>query len=270
MQYEKLLDGNQIPVLGLGTWRMGGSMDPEYDQDDFFVQQIKRSIDMGYTHIDTAEAYGGNHTEELVGQAIQDTPRENLFITTKVWRTNLHYNDVHRALEGSLKRLQTDYVDLYLIHWPNPDIPLSETFRALNELQANGKVRYLGVSNFDVPLLKEAMSLANTPIVNNQVKYNLNHREPEQNGVLEFCRQQGITLTAWSPLKDDVLSHSTVKAVAAEAGGSVGQVALHWLMRQPAVITIPKASSTAHLQDNLAAVDLTLSDEAIARLNAIA
>lgn len=269
MQTKTLFDGTPIPAIGLGTWDIGGGQTPDYSQDQDLVARLKETIAMGYTHIDTAEMYGGGHTEELVGQAIRDFERDSLFITTKVWRTNLRHKDVHKALDRSLKRLGIEAVDLYLIHWPNQSIPLAETFRAMNELVASGKVKRLGVSNFDVEMMKEAIDLADTPIMANQVRYNLRSRGPEQNGVLEFCQQHSIILTAYSPLKDGALSHSTVTSIAGQLGVSAGQVALSWLLQKPNVITIPKSVTPAHLQDNLAAPLVELSPEMVAQLNEI-
>jgi len=267
MQYETLLDGTQIPILGLGTWQIGGGMTPDRSQDAAMVELLKKIIRMGYTHLDTAEAYGGTHTEELVGQAIRDFAREDLFITTKVRQTNLRYGDVQKALAGSLQRMGLDYVDLYLIHWPNEAIPLKETFRALNEIVAEGKVKRLGVSNFNLKLLKESIELAETPLAANQVRYNLLSREYEENGVLEFCQEQGIVLTAYSPLKDGVLNHPTVIGIAQELGVTAGQVALNWLTRQPKVITIPKSTNEKHLAENLTALEIELSSEMVEKLN---
>jgi len=270
MQYKPLLDGSQIPVLGLGTWQIGGGMTADYTRDAELVERLRRIIRLGYTHLDTAEMYGDGHTEELVGRAMRDFPRDSLFITTKVWQSNLRYKDVHQALRGSLKRLGLEAVDLYLIHWPNPAVPLAETFRALNELAADGKVKRLGVSNFDLKLLQRAIDLAKTPIMTNQARYNLLSREPVRNGVLDFCQRHGIILTAYSPLKDGVLSHPTVTTVARQLGVTPGQVALNWLAGQPGVITIPKSLNEAHLRENLAALSIELTPEMVAQLNQIA
>jgi diketogulonate reductase-like aldo/keto reductase len=259
MQSETLVDGSSIPVLGLGTWQMGGASTADYSQDKETIATLEQLIGMGYTHLDTAEVYGATHSEDLVGAAAASYPRDTLFITTKVSPQNLGYDSVHRALEGSLKRLAMDYVDLYLIHWPNPDIPLNETFRALNELVADGRIRYLGVSNFNVPLLREAMDLAATPIVTNQVLYNLLRREPLENGLLDFCRQHDILLTAYSPLKHGVLDNSTVQQIAREHDATPAQVAIAWLVQQPKVITIPKTSSVARGIENLDALKLNLN-----------
>lgn len=267
MQFEKLPDGTQIPVLGLGTWQMGGGSSADYSRDDEMVGIIEQAVDMGYTHIDTAEAYGKNHCEELVGRAIKAFDRENLFITTKVSPDHITYDGVHNAIQGSLKRLDTDYVDLYLIHWPSNDIPQRETFRAMNELVADGRVRRVGVSNYSVAQMQEAIDLCNTPIATNQVRYNLLDRTPVDNGVLEFCREHGIPLTAYSPVKGGVLGHATVKEIAADHGVSTAQIALRWLIQQPGVITIPMSQDLDHLRDNMVALDIELSSEEMARLN---
>lgn len=267
MNYATTASGDSIPVLGLGTWGIGGESNPDYTKDAHLVDLLRQIIAMGYQHIDTAEMYAQGHTEELIGRAIQGLDRSKLFITTKVWRTNLQYDAVHRAFESSLERLQTDYVDLYLIHWPDANTPLSETFRALNELQADGRVRNIGVSNFDVPLLQEAMHLCDTPIVANQVRYNLLHREYARNGTLTFCQENGILLTAYSPLKDGVLSHPVVSQLADKHNATVGQIALAWLTQQPQVITIPKSTNLRHLQENLGSLSLALDESDIDLLN---
>jgi diketogulonate reductase-like aldo/keto reductase len=270
MHSVQLLDGSAIPVLGLGTWTYGGGTSTDYSRDQESIAMLRRLIELGYTHLDTAESYGKNHCEELVGQAIQAFDRDDLFITTKVAPEHLRERDVLKALEGSLGRLGLDYVDLYLIHWPNNSIPLEETFRGLNALLADGRVRRVGVSNFSVAQLQRAMTLCSGPVVTNQVRYNLLHREPERNGLLAFCQREGVVLTAYSPLKDDVLRHPTVTAVARKHRVTPAQVAIQWLVRQPLVITIPKSSDLVHSQENLAALDVRLDDEDVAQLNTIA
>ena len=269
MQYKQLPDGTQIPVLGLGTWDIGGRDTPDRTRDDELTELLQRIIRMGYTHLDTAEYYGGTHTEELVGRAIQAFARDDVFITTKVSPEHLGYADVHKSLDASLRRLQTDYVDLYLIHWPSQTIPLAETFPALNEAVADGRVRRVGVSNFDVALMEESMRLCQTPIATNQVRYNLLDRKPVQNGVLDFCQRHNILLTAYSPLKGGVLSNSTVAAIAQKHGVPPGQVAIQWLIQQPGVITIPKSTNVNHLQDNLDALKLGLDEKDLGQLDMI-
>src|SRR5690606_27203341 len=216
-----------------------------------------------------AESYGKNHCEEVVGQAIKAYRRDDIFITTKVAPEHLHADDVIKAAEGSLRRLGVDAIDLYLIHWPNKDIPLDDTFRGLNKLLSDGRVKRVGVSNFSVEQMQEAVRLCDGPIVTNQVLYNLLRRDPEQNGVLEFCQREGIVLTAYSPLKHDVLQHPVVKRIAAAHNVPASQIAIQWLVRQPSVVTIPKTSDLQHAQDNLDALNVKLSDAEVAELNGV-
>jgi diketogulonate reductase-like aldo/keto reductase len=212
--------------------------------------------------------YGDGHTEELVGRAIKDFSREKLFITTKVWSTHLRYRDVLNAFHRSLERLDTDYVDLYLIHWPNDRIPLKETFRAFNELVQSGKTRYVGVSNFDIDQLVQAQRFSNPPIATNQVEYNVLNRGPERNGVLDYCLDHNILLTAYEPLgKGRILQHSGVQQIALKYRISVAQVALHWLIQKQKVITIPMSSNVVHLRENLKADEITLAEEDVTTLD---
>jgi diketogulonate reductase-like aldo/keto reductase len=270
MLHEILLDGTQLPVLGLGTWSYGGGSTPDYSRDEESISTMRQIIGMGYTHIDTAESYGKNHCEEIVGQAIKAFRREDIFITTKVAPEHLHADNVLKAAEGSLRRLDVGSIDLYLIHWPNVNIPLTDTFRGLNALLDDGRIKRVGLSNFSVAQMQEAMRLCNGPIITNQVKYNLLHRDPEKNGVLAFCQKEGIVLTAYSPLKSDVMEHPVVKRIAAAHNVPAAQIAIQWLVRQPAVITIPKTSDTKHAQENLDALDIELSDAEVAELDAMA
>jgi diketogulonate reductase-like aldo/keto reductase len=256
-----LHNGDRFPILGLGTWRVGGGMSPDRSRDAETIQTLRSAIELGYTHLDTAEMYGGGHTEELIAKAIKDFPRQNLFLTTKVSPSNLRYQDVLNALDASLRRLGTDYVDLYLIHWPNERIPLEETFRALNLLVQQGRVRHLGVSNFDLAQMRRAQALAQTPLATNQVPYSLSSRRYAQNGVLDHCQASGISLTAYSPIKGGVLRRQDVQRIAARHKATTAQVALQWLLRQPGVITIPMSLNIQHLQENLAALDLELTAE---------
>lgn len=267
MESLVLNDGGRLPVLGLGTWEMGGGRSSDYSRDNEMIALIRDAIEMGYTHIDTAEMYGVGHCEELVGRAMQNFAREDIFLTTKVLPDNLRHDDLLRALDGSLERLQTDYADLYLIHWPNPDVSLEESFKALNRVAADGKVKRVGVSNFDVPLLRRAQELCATPVVTNQVRYNLHTRSPERNGLLGYCQENGIVLTAYSPLKDGVMQNETVQAVARKHNTTGAQVALRWLTRQPQVVTIPMSTDRAHMQQNLDALTLALDEEDVQRLN---
>jgi diketogulonate reductase-like aldo/keto reductase len=268
MQFEKLHNGEKIPVLGLGTWAVGGRFSPDRSRDAEVVASIRTAIELGYTHIDTAEMYAGGHTEQLVGRAVKDFKRDDVFVATKVSPSNLRCTDVQAALAGSLERLDMDYVDLYLIHWPSKRIPLEETFKALNEAVARGQVRHLGVSNFDLDELQQAQALADTPIITNQVPFSLSKREYVKNGVLAYCQGNDILLTAYSPIKGDVLKNPTLRRIAEEHEATPAQVALNWLIRQKNVITIPKSTNEQHLRDNLGALDIRLSQDELEQLDA--
>jgi diketogulonate reductase-like aldo/keto reductase len=245
-------------------------MVPDYSKDETAREIIRIAIELGYTHIDTAEMYGGGHTEELVGQVIRDFRRQDLFIVSKVWHVTMRYQDTLQALEGSLKRLGTDYLDLYLIHRPNKDVPLGETFRALNELVKQGKVRHLGVSNFNLEQLERARSYSETPLITNQVPYNLHNRQYVKNGVLEYCQANDILLTAYSPIeRGHLVNDPTIRNIAEKWGATPAQVALQWLIRQPKVIALPMSTRKDHLQENLGALDLELSDQDFDALNHI-
>jgi diketogulonate reductase-like aldo/keto reductase len=266
MKYALLPGGDQIPVIGLGTWSFGGGMSPNRSHDREAVATLRFALEIGYTHLDTAEMYGGGHTEELIGQALQGLDREQIFLTTKVSASHLRYIDVLASLQSSLNRLRTEYVDLYLIHWASNHIPPAETFRALNEAVNRGLVRRLGVSNFGLRQLQESVTLAETPIATDQVPYSLANRRYAENGVLAFCQEHRILLTAYSPLKDGVLRNRGVQAVARKHGVTPAQVALYWLVRQPGVITIPLSTSRLHLKENLEAADLDLPPEDLQEL----
>lgn len=261
MKYRTLNNGEQIPVLGFGTWRLGGNMSPDYSRDKECVALIQSAVEAGYTHIDTAEMYAGGHTEELIGRAIQRFNRQDIFLTTKIWHTHLEQQAAIAALENSLKRLHTDYIDACLVHWPSNSTPLEDTFAGLNQLVEQGKVRYLGVSNFDLPSLKRAQEFAATPLITNQVPYNLYNRTYVKNGVYDYCQEQGILLTAYSPFdRGSLLQNPRLVEIAARYGATTAQIALSWLVSQEGVITIPMSTSHEHLNNNLQALEIELEE----------
>ncbi len=263
MKYETLFNNERIQKIGFGTWRIGGGSFPEPSQDGRALSALRSALALGYTHIDTAEMYADGHAEELLGMAIRESKveRAGLFITSKVTPTHLRFDDVLRACDGSLQRLGTDYLDLYLIHWPSESIPLEQTFRALNQLVEKGKVKHLGVSNFNLPLLKKAQALAETPIVTNQVPYSLSDRSYVKNGVLAYCQANNILLTAYSPVKEGRMKvNPALQAVAAAHQASPYQIALAWLVQQPKVITIPMSFDPDHQAENFSAADIELTD----------
>ena len=203
MKYETL-HGLSIPKIGFGTWSIGGGSYPDPSLDSASLTALRAALEVGYTHFDTAESYAEGHSEELLGRAVRKShiDRENLFITTKVSPEHLQYEQVFRSCENSLRHLDMEYIDLYLIHWPpRAGEQLADAFLALNKLVKDGKVKHLGVSNFKVKLLQQAQSLSETPIITNQVPYRLPDRTYEENGVLAYCQQNDILLTAYSPVK---------------------------------------------------------------------
>ena len=270
MKYQDLHNGDRIPLIGQGTWRLGGGMQPDTSQDEMAVEAIRSAVELGYTHIDTAEMYGGGHTEELVGQAIRPFKRHDLFIASKVWKISLDYQDTLQALHGSLQRLGTDYLDLYMIHRPNQDLPLEGAFRALNMAVQQGKVKHLGVSNFDLAQIERAQAQAETPLSAVQVPYSLHQRKFQVNGVLKHCQENHIVVVAYSPLDRGYLAEdANVQVMAEKYGATPAQVALHWLVRQPMVVALPMSTQRAHLVENLGALELELTAEDIRALDQI-
>ena len=174
MKYE-MLHGVEIPKIGFGTWSIGGGTYANRSLDEKSLTALRSALEIGYTHFDTAEYYANGHAEELLCTALRETntKRNDVFITSKVSPEHFRYDDVLRSCENSLRRLGTDYLDLYLLHWPNPRIKLEETFRGLNQLVREGKVKHLGVSNFKLKRLKESQQYSETPILTNQVPYSL-------------------------------------------------------------------------------------------------
>jgi len=268
MKYETI-HNLTLPKIGFGTWRIGGETSPDPTTDPASTTALHSALKIGYTHFDTAEYYSGGHAEELLGHAIRETKikREDLFITSKISPEHLNYDDVFKSCENSLHRLQMDYVDLYLIHWPRMGMKLEETFRALNQLVRDGKVKYLGVSNFNLKLLKQAQAYSETPILTNQVPYSLPEHSYVKNGVLEYCQQNDILVTAYSPVKfRSVRVNKTLAEVAQAHSATPFQIALAWLVTQPRVITIPMSFNPAHIRENFDAADIELSAEEISKL----
>jgi diketogulonate reductase-like aldo/keto reductase len=271
MKYEEV-SGVRIPKIGFGTWSIGGKSGADPSRDSKSLAALRSALDLGYILFDTAEVYANGHAEELLGEAIRASgrKREDLLITSKVTPMHLRYEDVLKACDRSLHRLEMDYLDLYLIHWPSPIIKLEETFRALNELVQVGKVRHVGVSNFKLKQLVRAQDLCETPLLTDQVPYRLPDRSYAENGVLDFCQQNNILLTAYSPIKfRSVRVNSTLKAIAKAHGVSTFQIALAWLIAQARVITIPMSFNPVHQKENLQAADIELSPEEMAQLNSL-
>ncbi len=268
MRYETIHNVT-LPKIGFGTWSIGGGTYADRSRDAKSLAALRSALDLGYTHFDTAEMYADGHAEELIGRAVRESgkKREELFITSKVKPSNLHYSDVLKSCEASLRRLGMEYVDLYLIHWPMVGMNLADTFRALNKLVREGKVKHLGVSNFKLKILKEAQELSETPIITNQVPYSLSDRSYVKNGVLEYCQKNNILLTAYSPVDVGRLNISkTLQSIAETHNATPFQIALAWLINQPRVITIPMSFDSKHQKENFDSADIVLTEEEMKQL----
>ncbi len=262
MRTLKLPSGQLIPVLGMGTWRMGENALHRQSE----IDALRHGLDLGFSLIDTAEMYGEGGAEEVIAQAIANR-RESAFLVSKVYPHNASKQKAIAACERSLKRLKTDYLDLYLLHWRG-SVPLAETLEAFETLQQSGKIRSYGVSNFDIEDMQEVSQLkGGKGIVTNQVLYNLMRRGIEWN-LLPWCRQQNIPIMAYSPIEQGrLLNNKTIKAIAQQRGVTAAIVAIAWLLHQEDIIVIPKSSRIDHVEQNYAAKDLKLSAEELAALN---
>jgi len=256
--------GVRVPAIGMGTWEMGGGLSKDTSGDSEAIQALRTGIQLGIFLIDTAEMYGAGHTEEVVGEAIKPFSREQVFIVSKVLPENLHYTDVINAAEKSLERLQTAWIDLYLIHYPNPLTPLRETIEAMEKLVERNLVRFIGVSNFDVGQMREARSyLSGNDIVVNQVEYSLLDRRIERD-ILPYCTQQQITVMAYTPLAKGRLSRSEfLREIGTKYEKTAAQVALNWLIAEEKVLAIPKAVNIDHVEENAGAMGWRLSQDDI-------
>jgi diketogulonate reductase-like aldo/keto reductase len=245
--------GAQIPVIGFGTSQLGNC-------GEFVAAALK----LGYRHIDTAWKYG---TEEGVGQGIRASgvPRRDIFLCTKVSHENLRAADFARSVEQSLKRLQTDYVDLLHVHWPSTDgIPLAETMGALAKAKREGKARHIGVANFNIAMTEKAMRLCPEPLATLQAEY---HPYLDQSKVLAFCRRAGLVFTAYCPLgRGRLFKDPVIAEIARAKGRTVAQVALRWLVQQGNIAPIPRSSNPQHMAESLDVFDFTLTDEEMKRI----
>jgi 2,5-diketo-D-gluconate reductase B len=244
-----------IPKIGFGTWRLSGR-----DSSD----GVADALAAGYRHVDTASMYGN---EGEVGQGLRasSVERSEVWLTTKVWPDDLSPDRVRTSLERSLRALGTDYVDLYMIHWPNPRVPLAATLAAMTALRDAGLTREIGVSNFTSRQFREALDLA--PVLVNQVEY---HPFLDQSAVLEVCRERGAELTAYRPLyRGAAMEDPVIAEIAAAHAATPAQVALAWLIGQDGVSAVPKASSPERRRENLGALELELSPDERAAIDAL-
>ena len=257
-----LPDGEQVPAFGQGTWHMGENRRLAADEE----AALKLGIELGLTLIDTAEMYGSGAAEEIVARASAGT-RDKLFIVSKVLPYNASEQGVVAACERSLKRLDTDRIDLYLLHWRG-NVPLAETMAGFARLKRDGKIRHHGVSNFNTEDMKEWARLeGGDTVAANQILYNLGRRGPEWE-LIPWCRQRQVAIMAYTPLEQGRLAGNRVlQQVATRHGATAAQVALAWLLRRDGMIVIPKATKPEHVRDNRAALDVTLDAEDLAALD---
>jgi diketogulonate reductase-like aldo/keto reductase len=269
MEFKELGKSDQkIPVLGLGTWGIGG-FSTRYltGRDEEGVRALRLGLELEMRFIDTAEMYAGGHSEEVVAEAVK-SQRNEVFIATKVSREHLHYDDVVKSCESSLRRLETDYIDLYQVHWPNPSIPIAETMKAMEHLAAEGKTRHIGVSNFSVRQTREAQeALSKSSLASNQVEYSLLDRSIETR-LLPYAEKEHITIIAYSPIARGEIPQGrrgqrwqTLDEIASKYGKTRAQVALNWLIAKKPVVAIPKAASLNHVRENAGAAGWQMSKQ---------
>jgi diketogulonate reductase-like aldo/keto reductase len=271
---KTLKSGVSMPVLGLGTWLMGGNLTKQPSAQDILdIAAIKTAVDFGYTHIDTAENYADGYTEELIATALKDIARDKVFLASKAKHGHHTKNSLPLALEQSLKRLNVDHLDLYYLHRPTLETPLEETAEALNKAFKQGKFKYVGVCNFAIDRFDALQKMLNTKIVANQVHYNLAFREPELVGMLDHALLHDYFVMAWRPLRLRKLNtdNATIDANVWDKGAfpilddmaqkynkSNTQIALNWLVHNPQVITLTKSSQPERLKEAALSFDFTL------------
>ena len=259
MVHTVAANGANIPAIGLGTWPMSGQE---------CIGAVQAALDAGYRHVDTAAMY---KNEAEVGEAIagHSLPRNEIFVTTKVWYEQIGDGDLQRSAEASLQKLKMDDVDLLLIHWPNSSIPLAESIGALCDARRRGLARNIGVSNFPSAMLAEAVSLADEPLCANQVEY---HPFLNQDAVLTACRRHGMAMTSYAPIAraGALLNEAVIRDIAREKGRNEAQIVLRWHIQQDQVVAIPKSSDPARIRSNLDLEGFELSDDEMARISALA
>lgn len=255
MKKVKLNNQAEIPVIGFGTWTLKGKK---------AQKAVECALSVGYRHIDTADYYR-NHAQVAAAIKNSGIAREDLFITTKAWRSDLHKKDVISAGHRFLDELKTDYIDLLLVHWPNPRIPIQETMEGFSALKEDGIIKAIGVSNFSVSQMKEALATG-AEITNNQIEYHP-HENPEE--LRKYCQENGVSVTAYSPLgKGAALKIGLVQDLAGKYDKTPAQIILRWLL-QKNLIVIPRSTDPQHIEENFAILDWKLSSEDVESMNQI-
>ena len=275
----KTKSGKSLFPIGIGTWNISSTIDPTktagdygsvvpaYGNEDQEIEAIRYSLSLGQNHLDCAELYGGFYTDEVIGQAIEESRREDLYIADKLWKTSVGNGLVRPTVELMLEKLGTDYLDMLYIHSPFEDAPWTQAISQIDKLIDEGMVRDFGVSNFTAADLDQAQQLAKHPIIANQMNYNVLYQDEVDADLSDFMMQQNIQLIAYQPVKRQaVMSNSTIKKIAEAHKATAAQVALSWLLTKSA-LPIPKSTDKRHIAENVAAVAIDLSPAEIAELD---
>lgn len=259
-----------MPVFGLGTWLMGGTKEPDPNNDDKRdITAIKQAIDAGISHIDTAENYAAGKAEELVGEATHSYDRAKLFLVSKVNNRHLRHDDLIAACKRSLKRMQTDYLDLYLIHSPNPEVPIKETMSAMDDLKKHGLIKEIGISNFTIERTEQAQASTNNKIVANQLHLNLKYREAERKGLVDYCQKHDMLFIAWRPIQKGMIltKNALLDELCEKYNATPAQIAINWLISQRNIVTLSKMADKKHLEENLSALTWVMEPTDIMKLD---
>jgi 2,5-diketo-D-gluconate reductase B len=250
--------GAAIPRLGLGTWQL---------RDEACARIVQEALRLGYQHIDTAQGYAN---ESAVGEGIvaAGVDRANVFVTTKVRPDWIGYGDLQRSVHESLEKLRIDAIDLLLLHWPNPEIPLADSIRALNEVKRDGLARHIGLSNFPTALLEQAWQLTEEPLAAEQIEY---HPYLNQDVMIDALRRRDMAVIAYCPIAlGKVIGDPVIETIARAYGKTAAQVALRWIVQQPNLVAIPRTSNVDRLAENLAVFDFALTPDEMAQVAALA
>ncbi len=278
MDYMQTKSGTPLFPIGIGTWNIGGTFtadpsakykgaEPNYDNEEVEIEAIRYSISKGQNHIDCAELYGAFHTDEVVGKAIAGLKREDLYIADKLWKTSVGTGLVRATVEQMLKKLGTDYLDMLYIHAPWEDVNWQEAIPQIDELIDEGIVRDFGVSNFTVANMEQTRKIAKHPIVANQMNYNVLYKNEVNEEFQNYCRENNIQIIAYQPVKrQEVLDNKVIQDIAKAHNVTAAQVALAWLLAQSA-LPIPKAINKSHIDENIKAVDVQLTEQELNLLN---
>jgi len=273
----KTKNGRSLHPVGIGTWGIASEktqednkyagVKPVKGSEDSEVEALRYSLDQGQNHLDCAELYGGFYTDEVVGRAVQGYDREDLFIADKLWKCSVAKGKVRSVVEKMLEKLGTDYLDMLYIHAPWDDAPWQEAIPQINDLIEEGIVRYFAVSNFNVVDMKKAVELSEHAIAANQINYNVLNKTMVNEEFIAYCVENDIEIVAYQPIKrGEVFNNPVILGIAEMHKVSASQVAITWLLQNDA-IPIPKATSKPHIDDNLAVLELTLSEEEMDSLN---